>query len=175
MHLKFFTLNCCFGRFFIKSLDRVIFQLKSKSKCKKSSNFHHFLRFFPKNFRLHNVIWLFNVVSIQLSICEAILLDILQSLWCRRGLAPAGIFREGEARSTKGGLVRGVAAWGVQGGQPSDVWEVFKKVVKNQWKIYNLYKKISRKFSDFSNFEKMLSLFCRKNGKKIWKSAFVGG
>ena len=39
------------------------------------------------------------------------------------GEAPAGIFFGGGARSTKGGLVRGVAAWG-------DAGEVFKKFEK---------------------------------------------
>ena len=42
-------------------------------------------------------------------------------------------FFGGEVRSTRGGLVRGVAAWGVPGGRsPPDAGEVFKKFVKNQ-------------------------------------------
>ena len=47
-------------------------------------------------------------------------------------LAPAGIFSGWGARSTKGRLVRGVAARGVPGAEPPDAVEVFKKFVKNQ-------------------------------------------
>ena len=47
-------------------------------------------------------------------------------------LVPAGIFSAGggEARSTKGGFVREVAAWG--SGGPPDAGEVFKNFVKNE-------------------------------------------
>ena len=48
---------------------------------------------------------------------------------------PRDFFR-GEVRSTKGGLVRGSPRGGFRGGQsPPDAGEVFKKFVKNQWKI----------------------------------------
>ena len=68
-------------------------------------------------------------------------------------LAPAGIFVRGEARSIRGGLVRGVAAWGVPGGgrSPPDAGEVFKNIVKNNERFTTFYK-FSRKFRDFSNF-----------------------
>ena len=80
-------------------------------------------------------------------------------------LAPVGIFR-GEARSTKGGLVRGVAAWGFRGAEPPDAWEVFKKFVKNQWKIYNFLKNFQGNFAIFfkffSNFYRKFREKCRK-------------
>ena len=50
-------------------------------------------------------------------------------------LAPAGIFFGGgvEARSTNGGLVRRVAAWGVQGGgAPRTPRKFSNKLLKNQ-------------------------------------------
>ena len=50
-------------------------------------------------------------------------------------LAPAGIFSGGgEARSTKGRLVRGVTAWGVPGAEPPPrTPEKFSKnLLKNQ-------------------------------------------
>ena len=60
----------------------------------------------------------------------------------------------GEARSTKGGLIREVAAWGVPGAEPPDAGEVFKKFAKN-------FKEISRFFQkSFSNFIEFLA--------KIW-------
>ena len=46
-------------------------------------------------------------------------------------LEPAGIF-PGQARSTKGVLVRGSARGGFQGAETPDAREVFKKCVKNQ-------------------------------------------
>ena len=62
-------------------------------------------------------------------------------------LAPAGIFSGGsevhQGRACKGGRRVGVA----RGGTP-DAGEVFKKFVKNKWKIYN-FLKISREFRDF--------------------------
>ena len=63
---------------FLNSLERVICQWKLKSKCKNHSNFHHLFVFYSKDFLVHNVIWLFNVVCILLVLY---LLDILKYLW----------------------------------------------------------------------------------------------
>ena len=81
---------------------------------------------------------------------------------------PQEFFR-GEARSTKGGLVRGVAAWGVRGGRsPPDAGEVCKKFVKNQGKIdiFLILQEIFRFFQKVSNF---LSNFPRKSGQQFRK------
>ena len=51
-------------------------------------------------------------------------------------LAPAGIFRR-EARSIKGGLVRGSPRGGFRGRSPPDAGEVFKKLCKKAMKNYN--------------------------------------
>ena len=47
-------------------------------------------------------------------------------------LAPVGIFSGRVARATKGGLVRGIAAWGFSGTEapPPDAGEIFKRIVK---------------------------------------------
>ena len=47
------------------------------------------------------------------------------------------ILFEGEARSTKGGLVRGWQPGGSRGWSPQEAGEVFIKPVNNHWKIYN--------------------------------------
>ena len=52
-------------------------------------------------------------------------------------LAPAEIFAGGDARSTKGGLVRGSPRGGFRGRSPPDAGEVFKKLCKKAMKNYN--------------------------------------
>ena len=72
------------------------------------------------------------------------------------GIRARRIFSGGEARSTKGGLVRGVAAWGVPGADPAGRRRFFQKICKKSMKNYNflkIFKKISRFFQKiFENF-----------------------
>ena len=60
-------------------------------------------------------------------------------------------FFGGEARSTKGGLVMGVAAWGFPGAKPPGRRRSLQKFCKkNQWKIYNFLKDFQENFAIFS-------------------------
>ena len=47
---------------------------------------------------------------------------------CNVNISARRNFVRGEARSTKGGLVRGVAAWGVPGAEPPDAGKVIKNL-----------------------------------------------
>ena len=81
----------------------------------------------------------------------------------KRPLAPAGSFSEGEARSTKGRLLR-VAEWGARGLAPSpDAWKVLKffKKLNEKFTIWKFY----RNLLFFQQFFKMWSNFSRKFGK----------
>ena len=69
--------------------------------------------------------------------------------------------REGEARSTKGGLVRGSPRGGFRGAEPPDAGEVFKK--------FTIFKKFEGNFAIFSKFFKVFSNFWGKFGGKMRK------
>ena len=62
-------------------------------------------------------------VRIQVIIKQIIYIDIS---------ARRNFFGGGDARSIKGGLVRGSPRGGFRGRSPPDAGEVFKKLVKNQ-------------------------------------------
>ena len=69
----------------------------------------------------------------KVSICELILFDLLESLWYRRGLDPAGIFSGGKRGLAREGLQGGLRVGGVGGA--SDAGEIFTKFVKMNEKI----------------------------------------
>ena len=75
-------------------------------------------------------------------------------------LTPAGIFR-GEARSTKGGLVRGSPRGGFRGGGAPWRWRNFQKICKKineKLQFLKNFKKISRFFQNFfENFIEFLA------------------
>ena len=53
------------------------------------------------------------------------------------------------------------------GAEPQNAGEVFKKFVKNQWKIYNFLKRFKEISLFFQQFFKNLSKFWRKFGQKF--------
>ena len=81
-------------------------------------------------------------------------------------LAYGGIFSgEGEAMSTKGGLVKGVAAWGVPGAEPPGRWRTFQKICKKRNEKFTIFSKIFKKISRF--FFKFFRIFWWKLGQKF--------
>ena len=75
--------------------------------------------------------------------------------------ARRNFFRGGEARSTKGGLVRGVAAWGVP-----DAGEVFKKFVKKAMKNLQFFQNFQENFAIFLKFYRIFGENLEKNLEK---------
>ena len=73
-------------------------------------------------------------------------------------------------RSTKGGLIRRVAAWGVPGAEPPDAGG-FQKFCKKSMKNKQFLKKISRKFRDFlKNSLKYYRIFGENLDKNLDKN-----
>ena len=91
-------------------------------------------------------------------------------------LAPAGNFSgEGKWGPPGEGMEGGRRVGGSGGAEPPDAGEVFKKFVKNKWKIYNffkLFKKISRFFQHL--FE-ILSNFWHLDNLENWEICICRG
>ena len=94
-------------------------------------------------------------------------------MWYKNISAHRNFFPGGGARSTKGGLVRGIAAWGVRGGGGGGAGvsprtpEKFSKNLKKPMKNLQFFENFQGTCGIFSNFLKILSNESRKFGQKF--------